>query len=130
MPQTMTEERCRSIFNLADIKVLNLWELPNGYWPRPYEGMSDADYLRYSRWRNESPWWLAKTPYGLIRVGWRKKVIEIDWSDTGASCDVTRDDVTKTGHLVHAWKLEDAITYLRELGRQLAGTKALLSPRV
>lgn len=117
----MTREQAAAIFVLADISVLRMWELPNGYWPCPALPPSDAptyemaNALRYRRLREESPWWLVWTPFGLVEIGWRKRVISIDWSDTPVRAEVTADEVTKGATHVHAWSTEDAVRYLKAL---------------
>jgi hypothetical protein len=58
------------------------------------------------------PWWLVRTPAGLVQIGWRKRVINIDWSDTDVRTVVTSDDVTKTETYVHAWSEAKALEYL------------------
>lgn len=67
-----TREEATSILTLAGLRPERMWELANGYWP---------DAPTYDDVR--CPWWLAKTGIGLIRLGWRKRVLEIDWSETG-----------------------------------------------
>jgi hypothetical protein len=47
-----------------------------------------------------------------VGIGWRKRVIEINWRDTGIQTIVTEENVTKDYHLVHAWTIEDALKYL------------------
>ena len=64
-----------------------------------------------------------RTPYGLMRIGYRKRVIEIDWSDTDIRGLVTDDAVTKTVTLVHAWSDEDVIKYLKEWKNLAEGEK-------
>jgi hypothetical protein len=86
------------------------------------------------------PWCLMKTPKGDIKFGWRKRVINIDWSDVvkrklkavkfgldgykekeaiqekfNANTLFPSEDVTKDGHLIHAWGEEKCIEYLRKL---------------
>lgn len=91
-----------SIFTLAGITVTKHWELPNNYWP-------DA----YLKLRAENPWWLVSTvECGIIRIGWRKNVISIDWENYHWQ---PTDEVTKDGSSVHAHTLEKAIEYLRGL---------------
>jgi len=86
-----------AIFTLADIKVIRVWELPNGY-------------TRESK----TPWFLVRTPYGLIQIGWRKRVLAIDWIDTGVLGRVTSDDVTQDSTSVHAWTVEKAVEYMKD----------------
>ncbi len=101
-----SEQEARSIFTLAGIEVLNVWEVANQYWPNAYVEE-----------RKESPWFLVKTKYGLIMMGWRKRVLAIDWIDTEIRKIVTEDDVTKDETMVHAYSVESAVTYLRELAK-------------
>ena len=103
----MTEIEVTGLFALAGFEVLNKWELINKYWNN-----------------NETmgPWWLVKTKFGLIRIGWRKRVIEIDWSDTMLSLPeyLTEDDVTKGLTYVHAYGNSKALEYLTTLKQRLS----------
>jgi hypothetical protein len=96
----MNEEQAKSIFISAGFEVLKLYELTNQYW-----GKNDV----------VGPWWLVKTPIGFIRIGWRKRVIEIDWSDTGIRKIITESDVTKDETMVHAYTVPLAVEYLQLL---------------
>lgn len=104
----MSEAEMLAIFLLAGVAVEKAYKIENLYWP---------DHPDYAKVRAESPWWLAKTAKGLVRIGWRKRVIAIDWSDTGIECEVTKDDVTKDAGRVHAWGYAKAVEYLTNLGR-------------
>lgn len=104
----MKQEQVKGLFALAGIDVLRMWELPNQYWP-------DA----YVEERKNSPWWLVKTPKGLIEMGWRKRVISIRWDDTEIRRVVTEDDVTKDETMVHAWGYDKALAYLTALAPDL-----------
>ena len=99
-----TREEATSILTLAGLRPIRMWELANGYWP---------DVPTYDDVRK--PWWLARTVLGLIRLGWRKRVLEIDWEDTGLREVVTADDVTKSETMVHAYSQEKAVEYLKRL---------------
>lgn len=104
-----SREEVTSIACLAGFKVERMWELANGYWP----DAPDYDDVR-------RPWWLLQTEIGLVRIGWRKRVIEIDWEACAVRGVVTADEVTKEDSLVHAYSVEKAVTYLRELRRLAA----------
>ena len=97
-----------ALFELADIAVDSADELPNNYWPRTpnYQDLRDA-----------SPWWLVHTEFGMVRIGWRKRVISIEWERTAIRCEVTKDEVTKSDVMVHAWSYGRAVEYLTELKR-------------
>lgn len=72
----------------------------------------------YSR-QISRPWFVVTTKVGRIKIGWRKRVIVIDWSDTNLK--VTADelfkdeDVTKGEKMIHAWGYEKAAEYLVDL---------------
>jgi len=93
-----------SILTLAGLKPIRMWELVNGYWPNS----PNYDDVR-------KPWWLAQTSVGLIRIGWRKRVMTIDWEATAVRFIVTDDDVTKGDTMVHAWSAAKAVEYMSNL---------------
>lgn len=107
----MNAEQVRALFLLAGIEVEKLHQLENKYWP---------DVPVYAELRRTSPWWLVRTPFGEIEIGWRKRVMSIDWSDTKLRELITEDDVTKDEHLVHAWTYVKALEYLSNLRKLLA----------
>lgn len=101
-----TELDVRALFQLAGFTVTRVWQLENQYWPRVEE---------YRRERDAMPWWLLKTEIGLIEIGRRKRVINIDWSETPVQQLITTDDVTMGVTMVHAWSIEKALEYLKAL---------------
>jgi hypothetical protein len=101
----MTEEIAKGLFALSGFTVTKMWPLINRYW-----GTNNPDMII------NSPWWLVKTEFGLIEVGWRKRVMSIDWSDTGVEVrKLTSDDVTLAETYVHAWNYPKALEYLTAL---------------
>jgi hypothetical protein len=63
-------------------------------------------------------WCLVKVPHGKIKIGWRKRVINIDWKQTTVerqSADVTPDDVTKGDRVIHAWGYDKMVEYIGKL---------------
>lgn len=106
----MNEDQLQALFLLASIRIIGVYELQNGYWP---------DVPEYAKERRESPWWLVNTSGGLVKIGWRKRVINIDWSATSIRKEITSDDVTKDDTKVHAWSYFKALEYLTELGREI-----------
>lgn len=103
-----------SIFTLAGIEALNSKPLPDGYSYSP-------DDERYYQMIPRLCWWFIKTPVGWIEIGWRKRVISINWEDTPVRKVVTADDVTKSDTLVHAYSVEKAIEYLRAFRLEMDG---------
>lgn len=101
----MNRKEAEGLVALSGIQYRSIYETPNQYWG----GKNDIT----------GPWWLVVTQHGIIRIGWRKRVVEIDWSDTGRSVEVTKDNVTKEPMLVHAWGYPKAVEYLTALWREL-----------
>lgn len=69
------------------------------------------------------PWLVVTTFCGRIIIGWRSRVIQIDWSgsDVAIPADVLfyDQDVTKGSRMIHAWGYEKAKEYLTKiLGRR------------
>lgn len=89
---------------LAGFEIKYVWELANGYWP-------DSESYDEAR----KPWWLFLTEIGPIQIGWRKRVLEIRWSACKFRGVVTKDQTTVTEEFVHAWSVEKAVEYLRNL---------------
>ena len=89
-------------------------EIPNGY--------GSSGYYKHL------PWFVVTTSIGRIKIGWRKRVINIDWSETtqtkSGAMLFPDEDVTKggqydyqgdgeKGRYVHAWGYEKAAEYLK-----------------
>lgn len=100
----------RTAFEEAGLQDTELVPVPNEYCPCERCG----------------PWYLAKHPLtGTLKVGWRKRVINLDWSATGR--DLLRlfegEDVTKSGGYIHAWGKEKLVSYLALIVRDLRGRR-------
>lgn len=111
MGHELKREEVLSIFIAAGIPVLNMKPLPNGYSYQPPDP-------RYRTTYPDPPWWFVKTPVGWIEIGWRKRVISINWEDTPIRHIVTAKEVTKDEQSVHAWSILEAIEFLIELRKQ------------
>jgi hypothetical protein len=77
-------------------------EIPNGY---------------CSSWCcRQKPWFIVTTAKGRIKIGWRKSVINIDWSDSaitqGADTLFPSENVTKGDKYIHAWGYDQAEKYM------------------
>lgn len=114
-----SDERLLGLFTVSGIAPSTVWTLPNQYWP---------DTEHYADVRRKNPWLLVKTKWGLIQLGWRKRVIEIDWSDTPIRGEVTPDDVTKVSTMVHAYSYEKALTYLSAWKKLAEAHDATITP--
>ncbi len=104
----MTLKEAESLFLLAGFGVSRTKPLIDGYF-------YGADDPRFFENPPRQTWWFVKTEIGWVEIGWRKKVISIDWSDTDIRAVITNDDVTKEAHFVHAWSIEKALEYLKAL---------------
>lgn len=105
-------EHFQSMFKLAGFKTAIFTAIPNGYWGER------------AGWYG-TPWYIVETPYGKIKIGWRKRVINIDWSDTGKDLELffKNEDVTKWNHGIHAWSSAKAVSYLATLHGLLSKTE-------
>lgn len=66
-----------------------------------------------------SPWLQVTTPVGRIKIGWRKKVISIDYSDTQVEQDAKTlfpdEETTRFEKTIHAWGWDKAREYLNTI---------------
>lgn len=77
-------------------------EIPNGY---------DSGWSQ-----KHLPWFVVTTSVGRITIGWRRRVIAIDWSETcGTKTSgelFPTEDVTKDKTSIHAWSIDKARAYV------------------
>lgn len=73
-------------------------------------------------------WFNVNTIYGTgILIGWRKRVINIDWSQWGYDFSYLfpKEEVTKWSGGIHAWGEEKAIEYLAKIAAEIKGSKKI-----
>lgn len=106
----MTEETTfRELFKKAGFSFVVLHHIENSY-----------------RSGNMSPpWFRAETEIGSITIGWRTRVIHIDWRDTSYKEKnilflFRNEEVTKGGTFIHAWGKDKAVEYLRKIREALS----------
>jgi len=78
-------------------------DIPNEYWNAAHG----------------TPWLMVTTPKGRIKIGWRKRVIVVDWEQSVISANTESlfpdEDVTKSGKMIHAWGYGKATEYLKKI---------------
>jgi len=75
---------------------------------------------QYCSCQSCAPWFRVSTEMGIFTIGWRKRVINIDWSDIKSVRIETHtlfsdENVTKADNYIHAWGAESATEYLTRL---------------
>lgn len=102
----------RSVFEAAGYPEAVFNEIANGY----YAGDPCMP-----------PWFHVRTHIGVIEIGWRKRVINIDWSrcrfgNKDIAALFKDENVTVGETYVHAWGKEKAVEYLTKI-RQTISTR-------
>jgi len=126
----MKEQEANSFFLLAGFRVNHLVETPNQYM-NIHNSVCDMyiedannnhayaiKLINNLKFIIEKPWWLVFTDFGVFKIGWRKRVIEISWRliDTViVGEDITKDDVTKSNSYIHAYGNAKAVEYLTRI---------------
>lgn len=66
--------------------------------------------------RMDFPWFNVTTSKGVIKIGWRRRVINIDWSESDIKAKAEdlfpEEKVTKGDHHIHAWDYAKAKAYI------------------
>lgn len=69
--------------------------------------------------RMDFPWFNVTTSKGVIKIGWRRNVINIDWSESDIRAEAkdlfSEEKVTKGEHYIHAWGYEKAKEYIDKI---------------
>lgn len=95
-----------NLFEIAGFSDIDFTNIPNEYCSRPH---CCPD------------WFSVKTEFGVIKIGWRKRVINIDWSETEKDLETFfQDEVTKGKYFIHAWEYAKALQYLTTLRKYLS----------
>ncbi len=65
------------------------------------------------------PWYVVTTHRGHIKVGWRKRVLNIDWSKSNVKATAHEmfpsEEVTKGEKYIHAWSMAKAQEYVNKI---------------
>lgn len=106
------ENNFRKIFIEAGFKLVDMQETPN----------------EYSQSEHDAPWYRVKTEVGYIDVGWRRRVINIDWGPIqhkeGILDLFDKESVTKGNHFIHAWGWTAAKEYLTKIYQKASDNRA------
>lgn len=113
----MTREEVEACFRLSPIKLFAATPIEN-----PYPGSHVI----------HGPAWDCATRLGAIRLGWRKRVIELSWNQIGVLAHklpakdgstyerwLTDDDTDQGATYVHAWGLHMIPKYLFLLNQKI-----------
>lgn len=80
--------------------------IPNGYW-------NNDGHFRHL------PWFIVTTSVGRIKIGWRKHVINIDWTETVGTRTAEElfpsESVTKGERMIHAYGYGKARQYVEAI---------------
>ncbi len=102
------EKEFREIFVKAGFRINKITQLPN----------------QYCQCERCAPWFDIETEFGIIRIGWRKRVINIEWSKLSPKKSLLKlfkkEDVTKWKDGIHAWGAEKAEEYLACIYKHLS----------
>lgn len=73
----------------------------------------------YGNGTHGTPWLMVTTPKGRIKIGWRKRVIVVDWEQSVNQQTAEElfpdEDVTKSGKMIHAWFYDKAAEYIKKI---------------
>jgi hypothetical protein len=95
----------KEIFTKAGFTKIEMKKIPNEYW-----GNSSP-----------VPWFEITTEFGTFKIGWRKRVINIDWTKVRSigNYDFLKlfdtEEVTKDHDSIHAYGDEKAVNYLSKI---------------
>lgn len=99
------------LFGLAGFQSIDMTAVENRY--------GDAEY--------GGPWFEVRTEVGVITIGWRRCVMNIDWGATGRNLLELFEDVegTKGPHSIHAWNASQVVDYLTRIREAVMKMSAL-----
>ncbi len=92
----------RDILSLFSEQKIFVEEIDNEYMIHPYS--------------KHYPWFVVTTSKGRIKIGWRKRVLNICWDDSTIKESAKElfpdEDVTKFDKTIHAWGYDKAKEYI------------------
>jgi hypothetical protein len=113
---TFSHKQCNFINHLNE-KQKQFTDIFDSIYPKEYTFKVVPN--EYCQCEVCAPWFIFSTPDGDIKIGWRKRVINIQWLNTYSRFSETfnNEDVTKwfndsEGRGIHAWSEEKCVEYL------------------
>ena len=104
--QTRQQHSFQEMFRKAGFTTAELQSIPN-------------EYCKHYECPVCAPWFNVTTNMGTFKIGWRKRVINIDWSELNKKKSIqslfAEEDVTKYATAIHAWGNDKAIEYLTKI---------------
>lgn len=117
---TRQRAKFKEVFANAGLHDVSLITVPNEYWPKEKSGRQP----HYA-----APWYLAQVgDLPPFKLGWRKSVISIDWSESGLRMRdevFASEDVTKSATGIHAHGYAKASEYLAKLVAEFKAVEAV-----
>lgn len=93
------------LFRAAGLKIKHVEVVNNQY-------SGDVFYYKY-------PWVIVTTEKGPLKIGWRKRVINLDWSESDIKSNgevlFSEEKTTKGDRYVHCWGYNKAAEYIKKL---------------
>lgn len=111
--KTDHEEKLKALALLAGIEDSQAYCLQNGYWAE-----------------SPNPWMLFITDHGHFRMGWRKRVIHIEWTEADAE-PITEESlqyITHGDRFTHAYGYAQALLFLSRVVEQLKKKRESAAP--
>lgn len=104
--QNEAAEERKKLLEVFCEREISVETIPNGYC---------SDYCCKHR-----PWFMITAGRHMIKIGWRKRVIEIEWDESLKHFVKERnlfasEDVTKSDTYIHAWGYDKAKEYIDKL---------------
>ena len=102
-----SEDKFRNIFVNAGFNSIKMEEIPNQYCPC----------------ERCTPWYRVRTEFGFFEIGWRKRVISINWRAINRNDRFgelfSEENVTQDKDYIHAWGWDKAKEYMTKICMEL-----------
>lgn len=97
----------------AGFEIKGCYEIQNEYWPL---------HESYKTLRKEHPWYIILTQYGMLKMGPRKKVVELSWDTIDCKVEdcITEENVTGGYQFFHSWNVDQFLNSAKLLADKLS----------